>query len=248
VRSDAHAEALAKETEVRPKETDMSDEASEVGGSESQSHGGESPDLANALGTPGETVYVGEAPRKTLNKSTMMFLGLLLAAGGTACFMYLRGGPSSASASTTKEAAAANETITQFLGSGDAKLKSMERMLKDTEKVVQQFLRYPSATQIPLSDLQTNPFRHQSQKPAQVAKTEANEKKRLEEERQLALQTVGRLQLQSIMHGTSRRACMINNTLYQEGQEVESFTIENINSDAVIVKSGAYRFELRMQR
>ena len=42
--------------------------------------------------------------------------------------------------------------------------------------------------------------------------------------------------------------CMIDNTLYQEGQSVGDFAIEKINPSAVIVKSAAYRFELRMQR
>jgi type II secretory pathway component PulC len=41
---------------------------------------------------------------------------------------------------------------------------------------------------------------------------------------------------------------MINNTLYSEGQQVESFTIEKITPDSVIVKNGSYRFELKMQR
>jgi hypothetical protein len=56
------------------------------------------------------------------------------------------------------------------------------------------------------------------------------------------------LQLQSIVHSGSRKACMINNTLYAEGQQVDQFTIEKIEASRVIVKSGAYRFELKMQR
>ena len=50
------------------------------------------------------------------------------------------------------------------------------------------------------------------------------------------------------MHSDKAKACMIGNTLYQEGQQVEMFTIEAINPGGVIVKSGAYRFELKMQR
>ena len=34
----------------------------------------------------------------------------------------------------------------------------MEETLRNTEKVVDQFNNYPSVKQIPLSDLQTNPF------------------------------------------------------------------------------------------
>ena len=41
---------------------------------------------------------------------------------------------------------------------------------------------------------------------------------------------------------------MINNALYTEGQQVEGFTIEQIGTKAVIVRSGVYRFELTMQK
>ena len=33
------------------------------------------------------------------------------------------------------------------------------------------------------------------------------------------------------MHGDTRKACMINNTLYQEGEQVDSFTIEKISPE-----------------
>jgi hypothetical protein len=50
------------------------------------------------------------------------------------------------------------------------------------------------------------------------------------------------------MSGGARKSCMVNNTLYTEGQQVDGFTIEKIAPDSVIVRNGSYRFELRMQR
>jgi hypothetical protein len=41
---------------------------------------------------------------------------------------------------------------------------------------------------------------------------------------------------------------MINNVLYREGQNLESFTIEKITQASVVVKNGPYRFELTMQK
>ncbi len=52
----------------------------------------------------------------------------------------------------------------------------------------------------------------------------------------------------SVMYSESRRACMINNTLFLEGQQCDGFTVERINPNSVIVKNGGYRFELSMQR
>ena len=41
---------------------------------------------------------------------------------------------------------------------------------------------------------------------------------------------------------------MINNTLYLEGQQVDQFIIERIEPGRVVVKTGVYRFELKMQK
>jgi Type II secretion system protein B len=73
------------------------------------------------------------------------------------------------------------------------------------------------------------------------------QKQRREQARQAALKAVQELALQSIMFSENRRACMINNSLYREGQQVDDFTVDKISPQSVIVKTGPYRFELRMQ-
>ncbi len=177
--------------------------------------------------------------------SAAMFL--LLAAGvGAMYLMYVRGGPGKADASTTAQTRAAEATIHGFLNSNDANQATLERSLRNTEKIVQQFLNYPSARQVPLKQLAGNPFREVSGEPAD---TDSAATKRLREEKQAdLLREAQALRLQSIIHSDSARACLIDNTLYREGQVVGGFIIERINSDGVIVKSGMYRFELRMQR
>jgi hypothetical protein len=172
---------------------------------------------------------------------------LLAVAGGGMFFMYKRQGPASAQAASTPEAAKAAETIKTFLNNGPSGIKAMQDMLKDTEKVVKQFLEYPSVTQIPLSDLHTNPFRLHVKGDNPDADAES-EKKKKEADKQEALKASQQLQLQSIVHSGSRKACMINNTLYLEGQQIDSFLIEKIEASRVIVKTGTYRFELKMQR
>ena len=114
----------------------------------------------------------------------------------------------------------------------------MEQMLRNTEKVVQQFLNYPSMTQVPLSDLHDQPV-PPSVRSAPDAENDAAERVPREEERHAMLKAVQGLQLQSVMCGDARKACMINNTLYREGQTDRGFTIEKISPNAVIVKNGA---------
>ena len=48
--------------------------------------------------------------------------------------------------------------------------------------------------------------------------------------------------------GGDRRACMINNAMYREGQTVSGFVIEKIAQSGVIVRQDVYRFELKMQQ
>lgn len=210
--------------------------------------GADSSDLSAALGGGGETEFVVSGDEKKNPMQGLMYLLLLLAVGGgVTYFMYQRSGPATAQAGVTPEAQAAEQTINQFLTSGPDGIKMMQSMLKDTEKVVQQFLDYPSVTQIPLSALHTNPFRFAKAEAAASADAEVSKRKR-EEEKQAAIKASEALQLQSIVHSGSRKACMINNTLYSEGQQVERFTIEKIEPARVIVKTVTYRFELKMQR
>jgi len=122
----------------------------------------------------------------------------------------------------------------------------MEEMLHNTQKIVQQFLEYPSVPQVPLSSLNTNPFRFAKAEPDGKSAEDAAKKKK-EEERAAALHASQSLVLQSIIHSGARKACMINNALYNEGQQVDQFMIEKINPNSIIVRSGAYRFELKMQ-
>jgi hypothetical protein len=194
----------------------------------------------------GETEFVASDEKKPATQQLLYFLLLLVVAGGGMYYMYKRQGPASASASTP-EAAKATETVNTFLSSGPSNIKAMQIMLKDTEKFVKQFLEYPSVKQTPLSALATNPFRFAPKAASADADADAAKKKR-EDEKAVALKASQNLMLQSIIHSGSRKACMINNALYLEGQQVEEFVVEKIEPHRVIVKTGPYRFELKMQK
>ena len=71
---------------------------------------------------------------------------------------------------------------------------------------------------------------------------------RRDEERATAFKAAQTLQVQSIIHSGARKACLINNKMYTEGQKADAFTIEMIGPASVIVRNGQYRFELKMQK
>lgn len=206
---------------------------------------GEQPQSLNEALTGGESEFVVPEEKKSINKSTLALLALVVLGGGGLYLMHLRTGPSKAVAAESQEA---SKTISTFLSGGQTNIQSMEKALRDTEAVVKKFLDYPSTTQVPLHELRTNPFRRLIDEPADVPQSDVVQKRRKEEERQAVIKAVGNLQLQSVMAGGAQKACMINNMLIKEGQTVEQFTVEKITPNGVIVKNGQYRFELRMQR
>lgn len=198
----------------------------------------------------GEGGFVVVERKQPVSRGTLALFGVIVAAMAGLYFMHLRSGPGSAQAASA-ETQAANDTINQFLASGNQNIAKMKLLIHDTEKIVAQFLQYPSVNQVPLNELKTNPFRYQSATRANADKAEMSEaeaRRQREAERAAILKAVQGLQLQSIMHGEKSKACMISNTLYQEGQSIDIFTIERINPGSVIVRSGTYRFELKMQK
>src|SRR3954471_3754217 len=125
------------------------------------------------------TEFVVSTPKKTVNMTSLVLFGLIALGGGALYLMHLRTGPAEASAANPQ----ANATVEQFLSGGQTNILQMERMLRDTQKVVDQFLTYPSVPQIPLKLLQTNPFRQLDEKGPDGTASEIEAKRKKEEER-----------------------------------------------------------------
>jgi len=197
----------------------------------------------NATLAAQETEFVTGEEKPRVSSSTLVMTGMVLAAVGATYFMMMRAGPGTASAST--ETVAAGQTINQFLNDKGKNLKLMQTMLRDTEEVVKQFQLQPSATQVPLSDLTTNPFRVNSM----VAKTDENAatlKRKRDADRTAATAAVQALGLQSVTFGTARRSCLIDGKLYGEGDAVGTFVVERINPKSVVVRRDVFRYEISM--
>jgi hypothetical protein len=204
----------------------------------------ESGDHQQAFDDTGEAMDLAfvASENKPSHTTGLIVLLILVIGGGSLYFMRWKSGPQTAVASA--ETTTATTTINEFLTDGDRSILAMREMLRNTEKVVQQFINYPGMKQIDVEDLQTNPFvfllpaeRRQDQ--TRVAQ---------DNEREAAMRAVQALNLQSVMSSGETRTCMINNAAWTEGQEVQGFKIERINDASVIVRKGEYRFELRMKR
>jgi len=188
-----------------------------------------------------DPAFVSEG-KKPVNRNTMMLVGLAIAGVFVVWFMYFRGGPPSAQGSVSDSPA--GEQIKQFLDSDNVNV--MKQTLQETQQVVEQFRKTKS--QVPLQALKGNPFRELAPKtdtPVATQDDDGSERERIEHAR--ASHDVGDLHVQSIVRGGKYRACMINNTLYREGQQVGIFTIQKVTAHAVVVVYGKWQWELKMQ-
>src|SRR4051812_13742698 len=185
-----------------------------------QSHGGE--ELNETLSEQ-DTEFV-TAEKKPINQSVLMHFGIIVIGALGMYMMYLRTGPKSAKAADPATASA-ETAIANFMQGGSKNISLLRSLLENTAKIVEQFKVYPNVAQVPLGDLKGNPFHLASAKanaaedPAEIAK------KKKEEQRLIAQKAVEALQLQTVVIRGNRKACMINNTLYQENETVDIFTV-----------------------
>jgi len=208
----------------------------------------------NAALNGGEMNFVTET-KQPLNKGTLIVVGLLIACGAATYFMYVRSGPAEAVAAGDPEV---DKTITGFLENSSKNVDLMRDMIRNTEKVVQQFRTQADATQVPLDKLATNPFMKEKPKPTEDTRAlEHTEQVRLATAR--ATEALAELRLQTIIHRDPKKAsCMINKTLYRKGQTITAadgkvtFTIAEIRADGVTVTAPAadtvLKFELKMKQ
>ena len=183
----------------------------------------------------------GQKPKSNVGALATLGAVVILGAGA---FLYMKKGPQQAAADTVDQSASA--TINEFLHGNGGNM--MEQTLKDTEKVVQEFKTHAQKPQVPLSELLTNPFRLKEAKPQTSSVAEVVPSRiREDEERQRISTEANALELQSVLRG-GRSACLLNNALYHEGEQIGNFTIDEIRPKSIVVHQGKYRFELTMKK
>lgn len=169
--------------------------------------------------------------------------GLAVVCLAAAGFCVSRETPSSARAAT--EHASTSGAESTFPVSDLATRR--DEMTAQTDRAIAALNRTPERAQVPLTELGTNPFAGQDP-PASSSTDTAMVRTRRESERQTVLRALQGLRLQSILSSNNHRACLINSSLFQEGQEIDGFKVEQITDKTVVVCRGLYRFELTAGR
>jgi hypothetical protein len=65
------------------------------------------------------------------------------------------------------------------------------------------------------------------------------------EDRSAILDAVAALDLQSVFISDAGSSCMINNVKYEQGQQIDGFTIDSIGPETVGISKGIYHFNLK---
>jgi len=189
------------------------------------------------------TSHQDERPTRLNSGGSSVLYAMLLAGFACTFLMFVRSGPSSASAAVEAGASLGPTSTGLISAMGSTDMKTTEKLLRSTQKTVQQFATVAPVAQVALADLKANPFRRSLVSANQ--NDAASDAVKSEQRRHASLQAVQNLQLQSVLVNDKNRSCMINNGLYLEGQQVDQFTIESIRATGVVVRTGIYRFELR---
>jgi hypothetical protein len=205
----------------------------------------------DAAGFGDELLESGEtAEESSPQRGALLLLLLIVVVGGGGLFvMHKKAAPTAAVASA--ETTQATSAISAFLTNGNRNIAEMRDLLRDTEKVVDQFLRYPSVSQVKLDQLKTNPFELQKPKTVVVTNDGAAAKARLaalEREKAEMANAVARLSLQSILWSDKGATCLLNGRVCHEGEAIQGFVVKTIERTSVTVSKGEYSFKLALKQ
>ena len=193
--------------------------------------------------TPGFDEPIGHEPKTRMSKSTLAMVGLfavgVLVVGG----LSLRGGPREASAVDQ----AAEKKVDNFIQKS-RKAVALTKSLQDSREVVGAFYDFASRRQVPVEDLQANPFVFGDDKTASRKPT-TSPAPRVAGVRKAELEVaVGQLKLQSIMMGPRGSTAIIDNQFIAEGHAVGEFTVRAITAEQVHLECDGMSFVLHLRR
>jgi len=199
-------------------------------------------DGANGMAMPPDPTR-GRPPRATIGMAVMF------AAGVAIVFVLSTGsGPEQASASDE----AVEQQVESFLS--HTRSRGQDPAGAEGMALVKRLSNYASRRQVPLEDLQNNPFSRSdgtvhSRRASNANTTStavvrvANSKRRTE-----LLRTFSRLKLQGVMVTSRGATAIINSSFVTVGAKVEDFTVTAITPDAVELTCDEMRFMLHLQR
>jgi hypothetical protein len=172
-----------------------------------------------------DMIFAPEASKPGRNAG-MLMIAFVMIGVGVIYFMRARGGPSVVSANP--DVIKAKQLIDGF---DNNQVKKMQDLLKNTQKVVEQFNDEGKNTrEDPKLDL--NPFAFKSPTDPKPVKPGDPNKAHDVAQTQF-LDGINNLRVQYLMVSPFARTAMINNKLIQEGQEIDGYAVDKITPTEV---------------
>lgn len=192
--------------------------------------------IAEQSSEPGTLAPASAAASQS--KQVGILVLLVLVAGAVGYWQFGRG-PAAASADATTTDPVTVVSIQA--ATPPLTLEQARQLHRQTRQLVEQLKDYPPVDAPAAQPMKVDPFA--SPKPLA-----ADSQKQADDERAEAAQAVQALHLQSVLLSNGASSCLINNSLYRQGEAVDGFSIDRIGGNSVLVHRGPYRFEIRMLR
>ncbi len=190
--------------------------------------------------TPSAASPKGAMSRLKLDRSTTGLLILVGLASAGLFYMQVRTAPLLALGA---EQTASEAAIQTFLAAGESNIAKLQQSMKATRATVDQFTATPAT--LAAAKVERDPYAEPAV-PRTAPKIEPAINR--DADRNTLLAAAKQINVQSVIIGNGRRACLLNNKLYFEGQSVTDFKIELITQSAVTVSRDGLRFELRLNK
>jgi hypothetical protein len=178
---------------------------------------------------------------------TNLALALLFAAAfGGLYLLSVHGGPSAASAAQQQAEMRVDSAIVQLNTMTSSAVRSRAKDL------IASFHYDASQRQVPVGQLNRNPFEFRLGAPSPGPQTQASSPAAATDSGDAraaagALRAVGGLRLQSVLTGGAGATAMISSNLLTVGQQIEGWTVERIESRQVVLRWRDQVHVLRME-
>ena len=182
--------------------------------------------------------------RVSTRSGNWITVGVLVGAGTLIVLHFNHVTTAGAHPADVPQAMAARQVIDNYLETERGSFADLQATLGNTDALLEKCLADRSGAQVPLASLHNDPFRFAAATQSIAAAAATEQKSDID--RVAMLQDMQKLRLQSIVAGGDPPQCMIDDRLYHAGEQVENFTIERIDAAVVVVRSGGYRFELKI--
>ena len=188
--------------------------------------------------------------RNLLGHGTLLLILVVLCAGGGIYFMRLTQTDISSTLGISEDVEEKIEiALARYVPSEDvdeAEANRIDRLLKDTDAVIEMFATDRTTHQVPIELVKKNPFTLPVAPAKNTAPAVTKAKPKVDARRQELERKVDGLKLETVINGHKPMA-IISGEIARVGQTIGSFKVRKISGRSVQLEGGGHTFTIMMQ-